>query len=810
MMRNIVLAALALTVLTSDPAIAEEQTWYAVAFGDPQFSSQVLSAASDRLRDLDVQPDSSASGPDASLEQLESIAQQKKADALVVIEVISLGQQTLEYFGESTLLNDVLVQARVLSVYDQTWLGRPWQVKTNYTIFNRELKAENAAAEFVAALSGEKPRLVPQVAAAIERHQPTLAEEKKPLESLVPSDSESPTAPLPQSASTEPRSIDTDRGPSVVIPEAPALIPPPPAPAAPPPADSGPHPDIVSIVFNPDLAEICDAPWRLIGVDYDGFYDISLDSRMVQSALGEVARMQGNCTSGGVQFTSEGRIFLTVSSTPLGGHPRITPLVEQAAFEKMYVPPMGTPPNGGVSAQFDYRDETILHEDERGWLIYAHHRSSRSGKFLMVHKARFDEPVVRTKLSADEVDHNAPGDAFEDSERDYYEQTIFPKMLSFVESLQAQGIRYDRRQIYLQHFVDGYPILKRYGENNPRAMITFSFKRDREADPYVLTGRFSYQSSKTIGDIAEQSFRYRQTRARRAQAESAERIRGEKEKRQAALSAGYVYRNKQYWAPFEDDYLAELFYGTTTAQPGSVMYRVFLYLYATRVGGTCPELLTGGTTTFKNVTERMVTDRAGHEFSKEVIDEEYFEIPAELASEFDRYFAGGGDAADRLSDTAQALKALFSGQLMDVGATYIEFMGKFRHDLDLFWSREKCASATMAQFHANVIRQFSGKPSIQRDGVKIAGARAETDELEGEGSTSLKENCMRYHEYRETSRRWCGCLERNLNPLLTAAEKARYFTDYEALRAYWKELMKTAQPNTRESDIYYAYGNCKQ
>jgi len=151
-------AALALTWILwmASPCAADEQTWFAVALGDPQFSSQLLSAASDRLRDLGVQPDLSMTDGSGSPSQLSQIAEQKGADALIVIEVISRGQQTLQYYGQTTLVNRVQIQARVLSTYDQKWLGDPMRVTTDYTEFNLDQKAKAEALQHQSA--GERPK----------------------------------------------------------------------------------------------------------------------------------------------------------------------------------------------------------------------------------------------------------------------------------------------------------------------------------------------------------------------------------------------------------------------------------------------------------------------------------------------------------------------------------------------------------------------------------------------------------------------------------------------------------------------------
>ena len=95
-----------------------------------------------------------------------------------------------------------------------------------------------------------------------------------------------------------------------------------------------------------------------------------------------------------------------------------------------------------------------------------------------------------------------------------------------------------------------------------------------------------------------------------------------------------------------------------------------------------------------------------------------------------------------------------------------------------FFASTHCGSATVYQMRENLLRVANSRPSLQKAGIAVANARAESEPLvPPPAERTVFDACYANHEFKEAE--LCICMDLRGEKVMTAAEKRRYSQNFQ-------------------------------
>ncbi len=119
--------------------------------GDPAVTGPAQAAIEEALEDagvniadLDLVPGLDRYGEDSTLELMGAVRRSGAASAIVLVNVVPLGQQELTYYGEVSTLYTAQIRVRAFSVARREAIGRLNQAQVNFTSLNADYNTRQA------------------------------------------------------------------------------------------------------------------------------------------------------------------------------------------------------------------------------------------------------------------------------------------------------------------------------------------------------------------------------------------------------------------------------------------------------------------------------------------------------------------------------------------------------------------------------------------------------------------------------------------------------------------------------------------
>lgn len=248
---------------------------------------------------------------------------------------------------------------------------------------------------------------------------------------------------------------------------------------------------------------------------------------------------------------------------------------------------------------------------------------------------------------------------------------------------------------------------------------------------------------------------------------------------------GIVYKSKHFWQIFIGfDEMQNVFNGYFGGLEKKIKFKLYYHAFVNHYDYSCK--LVGNTVSRKLVRE-TVTEQDGIEVSRKVDSEVVIQMEKRFADKYDEYY----DAVYSYSK----LKGF--GLALQQKLPDIRTMPEFQ--ITNFFRQASCGSATMLQMKENLWRVSHGKSSLQKQGVKIPHAKAESDSIqEVINAMTLYEACRDNNG----SKDYCSCFDNKAKVVMTKEEITYFSNDFSS---YYREVTGKMDSISRESDLWRLY-----
>ncbi len=216
----------------------------------------------------------------------------------------------------------------------------------------------------------------------------------------------------------------------------------------------------------------------------------------------------------------------------------------------------------------------------------------------------------------------------------------------------------------------------------------------------------------------------------------------------AKRKAGIVYKLDPYWAAYTPDSPAgrsvmgyfdkarRMFDGDFTLIHKSQEFRVLFMDYGEVFSQRCKAQVQSFVT--YNIPNQVITKTKTFMDGHQEHEYESRPIPYPIDARFDPQWGqwyqdrNAYRAKDLMENmfSAKGAKSFAEMTTQEFGARTREFLDmqtKTMLPITAFFDQHPCTSAAMTQLGENLIRAANGRPSLQADGIKLAGAEAESD-----------------------------------------------------------------------------------
>jgi hypothetical protein len=255
--------------------------------------------------------------------------------------------------------------------------------------------------------------------------------------------------------------------------------------------------------------------------------------------------------------------------------------------------------------------------------------------------------------------------------------------------------------------------------------------------------------------------------------------------------SGVVYKSARFWQEFtEFDEVRKTFEGNFNGLLSSARFKKFYREFVRNYSDFCRSSLPEITDRHIHRTQDVTRDAYGVELSRGPVYEKIIYIDPRFTPSYKQF-----DQASHAYNNAKSISAAMGllGNLR-AGKSAKDSMVDFKSDVGVFemqkfFKKVKCDSATMYQMNENMLRAAMGKKSLQADGVKIPKAEAESDSAEKIAKDkTFEQSCLDYHHKRDPSSsydKWCSCLFKEAKKVMTPEEMAWLTDDFDA---YFREI----------------------
>lgn len=251
-----------------------------------------------------------------------------------------------------------------------------------------------------------------------------------------------------------------------------------------------------------------------------------------------------------------------------------------------------------------------------------------------------------------------------------------------------------------------------------------------------------------------------------------------KQLREHALQNGYVYKNENYWAAFNDDGLRRITSGTDDGfKVDSPLVRLLIDTYVRLLENKCPALIGDDPGIFNHYKTTTTFNGYGNVMSKNTTKEGRIIVKRRFVPIYAYYYKVNDDGItipEVLKKTYEtAVTANTPGGLNMMYkelASRMKFIKDTRTDVNILLEKENCSGPLIAQFEENIYRLATNQDIIQKSNVSFSlpGAKEATDEVYLPGkATSIFTACYAERDfagYREDE--YCKCQDKYFNARL--------------------------------------------
>ena len=271
-----------------------------------------------------------------------------------------------------------------------------------------------------------------------------------------------------------------------------------------------------------------------------------------------------------------------------------------------------------------------------------------------------------------------------------------------------------------------------------------------------------------------------------------------------AQQNGYVFKSMIYWSQYhEGKYHQRVFLGRSDdVYNGAQFFRYQFNGYVAAYSKFCRQHLPAQVPIYRFGTRSITYDGFGSVVSDTTSEYRRIYVHPRFAKKYDEYLNHEPKAGVAINQVFGMLK----GQM----PSNFDFGMKLIADMEQFVKSEGCDSATTRQFRENLLRIAEGRETIQESGERVEGAARESMTISKLNSPkTLLHACMAHRSFDPYAAKWCACIDRAYEPVLSSQEKQRFISDY----AYFSAKKIGGNPSKKDADfewrLFEPAGQCK-
>ncbi|MDZ7654137.1 MAG: hypothetical protein U5L03_17075 [Burkholderiaceae bacterium] len=271
----------------------------------------------------------------------------------------------------------------------------------------------------------------------------------------------------------------------------------------------------------------------------------------------------------------------------------------------------------------------------------------------------------------------------------------------------------------------------------------------------------------------------------------------------ASRSPHYVYKSDRFWASLPRFYIAEqTFNGDFDKFQVNVQFPRHFLEFVHAYSRHCEaEIKAAGNYRHDVLTTQRVTiDGYGFERYRGLPETTHTYVPEALIPKFDEFsrVVSVASAAEAMSlflnpndMAAMGAKLLTTSPTQLVNSLVFDMPGSqgasgailsnllgLTYSWNQFFRSTNCRSATVYQMRENLLRAANGAASLQKAGLRVPNAAAESEPLAPPpGQRTVFDACYENHEYKKAD--LCICMDMRGAKVMTAAEKQKYLGDFQ-------------------------------
>ncbi len=444
-----------------------------------------------------------------------------------------------------------------------------------------------------------------------------------------------------------------------------------------------------------------------------------------------------------------------------------------------------------------------------------------------------DEPVFPAEVifQADSNGSYVDGYAYPEEMLDQFQSSILPNMLQYSPHTQRIRIFHYNSRVLL---ANGLEMKRKWDEiEQPVAIVDFhkyrnqwNFRYIKKNDFKIYKGeRFSVKDTLEIRslytrDIASSLEEIGIVKAA-SNVQNSFALKEAARKVKASRKEGIVYKSKHFWNSFYTfEVMEKVFKGDLDGLNKTANFKVYFNSFIEGYYNTCGALLPGDSVNRRQVIER-ITSEDGVEQYRDTTSDITIRVDPRFSQPYDAYRNTYVRATKNIGMQKHLqMKSAIQAELKKYPLAKRSFADVSKKaaigimddlpiiQLDKFFSKVPCHSATMFQMKENLLRAANSQSSLQESGIKIPNSRQESISPEKYvAEKTIYDACKDRRVGDSDVERYCRCFNRYASMVMTEAE-LKYYTD--SFQLYYDEVANSQMntPNTDFSRLYTPRSKC--
>lgn len=373
----------------------------------------------------------------------------------------------------------------------------------------------------------------------------------------------------------------------------------------------------------------------------------------------------------------------------------------------------------------------------------------------------------------------------------YYEPFMFPED---PDSKYKLALMYIEGERLVVDYGEASTLLKEAAkEGHADAQYTLGLLYEEGLVPYEQNSK--YQAEKWVQKAADQGHAKAMAHLRQQNGAANLAEQKEIEAEKSSRRAGVVYKSDRFWMEFSGfDVPRKVFDGRFSGLSTTIDFKNFYIDFVSSYSGYCHNYLPSVTDRRASVSTEISKDEYGFETSRREVGRSVVDIDPRFTAAYDQY--GKDVAVYNKTVAAKALLGMMQNmRSKGLGGSVGDVLDEMKlFEMNKFFKKVSCGSATMQQMQENMLRVATGKPSLQSAGVVLKNAAKESDSVERSvKDKNFEEACLAYHGKRSPDNdfeQWCSCLNREARKVMTPAEMAGFADDFGS---YYRDIDNKAE-----------------